>query len=122
MVEGNSYNSKFGWSELETTNAPIEDEAVEALLGMNQNHILPAQIYTFFPTSTLPQNIFLLPTYLPPTTSYLLPTSPLLPPTYPDLPPPSYPPIAIARAGAGAPEWEWEWERQSSSFHFQASR
>jgi hypothetical protein len=92
-----------GWSEPAATNAPFEDEAVEAVLGMNQNHILPAQIYIFFPASTLPQNISLLPTYL-------LPTSPLLPS------------ITIARARAGALEPEREWEHQSPSFHFQASR
>jgi hypothetical protein len=45
MVERTSYNSKFNWSEPGATNAPIEDEAFEAVLGMNQNHILPAQIY-----------------------------------------------------------------------------
>jgi hypothetical protein len=108
------YNSckivKLGWSELAPTNAPVEDEPVQPVLRMNQNHILPAQIYIFFPASTLPQNISLLPTYLLPTPSYLPPTSPLLPP------------IAIARAGAGAPEPEQERERQNPSFHFQASR
>jgi hypothetical protein len=30
-----------GWSQPATTNAPIEDETVEAVLGMNQKHILP---------------------------------------------------------------------------------
>jgi hypothetical protein len=75
-----------GWSEPAATNAPAEDEAVEVVLGMNQNHILLAQIYIIFPASILPQNIFLLPTYLLPLT-YLLPTSPLLPPTFPLLPP-----------------------------------
>jgi hypothetical protein len=62
----------LGWSEPAATNAPDEDEAVEAVLGMNQNHILPAQIYIFFPASTLPQNISLLPTYLPPPSYFLL--------------------------------------------------
>jgi hypothetical protein len=102
-----------GWSEPAATNAPVEDEAVQPVLGMNQNHIRTAQIYIFSPTSTLPQNISPLPTYLPPPTSYLpLPTSPLLPP------------IAIARARAGAPQQsgssgaralELEWERRSRS-------
>jgi hypothetical protein len=44
-------------------------------LGMNQNHILPTQIYIYFPASTVPQNIFLLPTYL-------LPLTYLPPPTF----------------------------------------
>jgi hypothetical protein len=67
----------LGWSEPATTNAPVEDEAIQPVLGMNQNHIRTAQIYIFSPASTLPQNISPLPTYLPP-------------PTYPLLPPPSY--------------------------------
>jgi hypothetical protein len=31
-----------GWSEPAATNAPDEDEAVQAVLGMNQKHISPA--------------------------------------------------------------------------------
>jgi hypothetical protein len=37
-----------GWSEPAATNAPVEDEAVEPVLGMNQKHILTAQSYCFF--------------------------------------------------------------------------
>jgi len=103
VIVANAFQ-KTGWNELATTNAPVEDEVVEVVLGMNQNHILLAQIYIFFLASTLPQNIFLVPTFLPPT-SYLLSTSPLLPtPSY--LPPtsPLLPLVAIARAKAGALE------------------
>jgi hypothetical protein len=64
----------LGWSEPATTNAPVEDEAIQPVLGMNQNHIRTAQIYIFSPASTLPQNISPQPTYHPP------PTDPLLPP------------------------------------------
>ncbi len=100
--------SLLGWSEQAATNAPIEDEAVEAVLGMNQKHILPAQSYCFFlfllcpknfpsyiPPSHLPPPSYLHfphptspllfmspPSYLPPPTSHLPPTSPLLFPTY----------------------------------------
>jgi len=118
-----------GWSEPAATTAPVEDEALGAVLGMNQNHILPAQIYIYFPVSTLPQNIFLLPTSHLPPTSYLLPTSPLLPTSY--LSPPTshlLPPIGITKVpfGAGvkwititiakarASELEREWERNGS--------
>jgi hypothetical protein len=34
-----------GWNEQATTNAPIEDEAVQAVLRMNQKIILPARNY-----------------------------------------------------------------------------
>jgi hypothetical protein len=34
-----------GSSESTTTNAPVEDEAIEAVLGMNQKHIFPARNY-----------------------------------------------------------------------------
>jgi hypothetical protein len=30
----------LGWNEPTAANAPIEDEAVEVVLGMNQKHIL----------------------------------------------------------------------------------
>jgi hypothetical protein len=30
----------IGWSETTATNAPVQDEAVQAILGMNQKHIL----------------------------------------------------------------------------------
>ncbi len=91
---------QLGLSELAATNAPVEDEPVQPVLGMNQNDIRTAQIFIFSPASTLPQNISPLPTFLPSPTSYLpTPTSPLLP-TYPLLPT-TYqplPPHSIARA------------------------
>ncbi len=52
-----------GWSEPTTTNAPVEDESVEAVLGMNQKHILPARTYCFFPPFLWPKIFF---SYLPP--------------------------------------------------------
>jgi hypothetical protein len=30
----------MGWSEPAATNAPVEDEAIQAVLWMNQKHIL----------------------------------------------------------------------------------
>jgi hypothetical protein len=42
-----------GWNELSTTNAPVEDDAVEAVLGMNQKYILPCQKLLVFSTSSL---------------------------------------------------------------------
>ncbi len=108
----------IGWNDPAATNAPVEDEAVEAILGMNQKPHPPCpNIYIFFPASTLPQNISLLPpTYLPPPTSHLPPPS-YLPPTSPFLLL-----ITIAKAGAGAPKPEQERERQSPTFDFQTSR
>jgi hypothetical protein len=66
---------QVGWSELAATNAPVADEPVEAVFRMNENPILPAQIYFFF-------HLFSTPKF-----------SPLLPTTYQPLPPHS-----IARA------------------------
>jgi hypothetical protein len=40
-----NHHKHFGWSELVATNAPIEDDAVEAVLGMNQKRILLARNY-----------------------------------------------------------------------------
>ncbi len=34
-----------GWSEPAATNAPVQDDAVEAVFKMNQKHILPAWNY-----------------------------------------------------------------------------
>jgi hypothetical protein len=34
-----------GWTEPAATNAPVKDEAVQAILGMNQKHILPSQSF-----------------------------------------------------------------------------
>jgi hypothetical protein len=69
-----------GWSELAATNAPVADEPVEAVFRMNENPILPARIFIFFFTSSLPQNFP--PSYLPPPTCHLPPPS-YLPPTNP---------------------------------------
>jgi len=72
-----SYNFKLlGWSEPAATNAPIEDEVIQAVLGMNQKtHApLPKKVLVFS-AFCLPQSFFLLPTSL-------LFTSPLLPPSY----------------------------------------
>jgi hypothetical protein len=65
-----------GWSELAATNALVEDD-VEAILGMNQKHVLPAQSFWFSHLLFCPE---VFPSYLPP--SLLL--------TFPFLPPPSY--------------------------------
>jgi hypothetical protein len=54
---------------------------------MNENPILPARIYIYFPPLFYPK-IFPPPTYHLPLPSYLPSTSPLLPTTY--LPPPTY--------------------------------
>jgi hypothetical protein len=46
LVYGNSsWNNQPppSWNELVATNAPVEDEAIEIVLRMNQKHILPAQ-------------------------------------------------------------------------------
>jgi hypothetical protein len=65
----------IGWSETTATNASVQDEAIQAVLGMNQKHIfLPCP--GIFQPSSLPQNFPLLPTPPP-----LLPTSALLPPS-----------------------------------------
>jgi len=65
---------RSSWSETTATNAPVQDEAVQAVLGMNRKHILLPCPGIFQPPS-LPQKFPLLPT--PP----LLPTSALLPPS-----------------------------------------
>jgi hypothetical protein len=51
-----------GWSELVATNAQVQDEAVQALLGMNQKHILPCPRLLVFSAFFLPQSFSLLPT------------------------------------------------------------
>jgi hypothetical protein len=61
----NSLVNEGGWNELATTNAPVQDEAVQAVLGMNQKHILFPCPRIFQPPS-LPQNFPLLPTSPPP--------------------------------------------------------
>jgi hypothetical protein len=117
-----------GWSEPAATNAPVEDEVVEAVLGMNQKHILPAQSFFFFPLLLCPKNflsylptspLLPLPSYLPPTSylppPYLLPTSPLLPPTYLPLPELG---SRLERSRSPSPEpgchLEREWSRSPS--------
>ncbi len=60
----------FGWNEPTATNALIEDEVVQAILGMNQKHISLAQSFWFFQLLLCPK---LFPSYLPPL-SYLPPT------------------------------------------------
>jgi len=51
-----------GWSEPAATNALVADELVEAVFRMNENPILLACIYIFFPPSYLPPTSPLLPT------------------------------------------------------------
>jgi len=63
-----------GWSETTATNALVQDEAVQAILGMNKKHILLPCPGIFQPPS-LPQNFPLLPTSPPPT--YLRPPTSL---------------------------------------------
>jgi len=37
-----------GWSEPAATSAPVQDEAVQAVLRMNQKHILPCPRFLVF--------------------------------------------------------------------------
>ncbi len=58
--------ARSAWSEPAATNAPVQDELVEAVLWMNKNPILPACMDFFFPPLLCPK-IFPPPTYhLPP--------------------------------------------------------
>jgi hypothetical protein len=57
---------KAVWTEPAATSALVQDEAVQAVLGMNQKHILFPCLGIFQPPS-LPQNFPLLPTSPPPT-------------------------------------------------------
>jgi hypothetical protein len=68
---------KLGWSEPAATSAPVQDEAVQAILGMNQKHILFSCQGIFQPPFSAPK--FSPPTYFPP--SYLPPSPhfPLIP-------------------------------------------
>jgi hypothetical protein len=66
----------LGWSEPAATNAPVEDEAIQVVLGMNRKHILPWPKLLVFSASFLPQSFFLLPI------SLLLTLTSLPPPTY----------------------------------------
>jgi hypothetical protein len=47
---------KTGWSEPAATNAPVEDQAVQAALGMNQKCILPCPKFLVFSASSLPSS------------------------------------------------------------------
>jgi len=51
----------MGGNEPTTTNAPIQDEVVQGILGMNQKHIL-FLCPRFFQLSSLPHSFPLLPT------------------------------------------------------------
>jgi len=75
---------EINWSEPTATNALVENEVVQAVLGMNQKHILPYPRFLVFPrflvcsrfsTPKFFPSTYLPPTYLPPPTSFL-PTSP----------------------------------------------
>ncbi len=57
----------FG-NEPAATNALVEDEAVQAILRMNQKHILPTRnYYSFFNHFSAPKNFP--PSHIPPPTS-----------------------------------------------------
>jgi hypothetical protein len=72
----------LGRSEPEATNAPVEDEALDAILGMNQKHILPAESYWFFPSLLCPKKFssYLPPSHLPPPPIFVSPS--YLPPDF----------------------------------------
>ncbi len=104
MNQNNHHHIGLGWSELAPTNAPVADELVEAVFWMDENPILPARFFFFFPPLLYPK-IFPRPTYHLPPPSYLPPTNPT-------------PPHSIARAlktsggyGAGAGAVAVELER-----------
>jgi hypothetical protein len=50
-----------GWSEPIATSAPVQDEAIQVVFGMNQKHVLPCPRFLVFST------FFLLPKFFPPT-------------------------------------------------------
>jgi hypothetical protein len=88
-ISGSTTARQLEWTT--ATSAPVRDEALEAVLGMNQKHILFPCPGIFQPSS-LPQNLPLIPL------SYPLPTSLT-----------SFPAHSIAKA------WEssWAWVEQS---------
>jgi hypothetical protein len=43
-----------GWNELASTNALVEDEAIQAILGMKQKHILLCPRFLVFSASFSP--------------------------------------------------------------------
>jgi hypothetical protein len=98
---GNHPKENFAsWSEPAATSAPVQDEAIWAVLGMNRKHILFPCPGIFQPPS-LPQKFPLLPTcppILPP--SYLLPT---------DLPPLSSLTSFLAPSIPKVWESSWAW-------------
>jgi hypothetical protein len=53
-----------GWSEPAATNAPVQDEVVQVILGMNQKHILFPLSRDFSTPFSVPK--FSQPTYFPP--------------------------------------------------------
>ncbi len=59
--DDDSRNERLEWT---SSHAPVQDEAVQAVLGMNQKHILPCPRFLVFSTSSLPQSFSYLPTYL----------------------------------------------------------
>jgi hypothetical protein len=62
-----------GWNEPTATNALVEDEVIQAILGMNQKHILFSCAGIFQPPF-LPQNFPFLPNSPPPTSFPSFPT------------------------------------------------
>jgi len=90
VIQPSSVPLLLGWSEPAATNAPVQDAAVQAVLGMNQKHILFPCPGIFHPLS-LPQNFPFLPTYPHPN---ILPSPTYFPPSY--LPPPSHLPHLIS--------------------------
>jgi hypothetical protein len=82
LIQGCPRVGQEGWNELAATNAPSEDEAIQAILGMNQKHVLPCPKFLFF--QPLPYTKFLFFQPLPYTkflvfSTSFLPPSPLLP-------------------------------------------
>jgi hypothetical protein len=59
-----------GWSEPAATSAPDQDEVIQAILGMNQKHILPYPRFLVFSASSLPQSFSFLPIFLLPTSPH----------------------------------------------------
>jgi len=66
-----------GWSEPAATNAPVQDEAVQAILGMNPNTSSPPSLHIFYFPLPLPRVFSAL---LSAQSFPLLPTSPTLNP------------------------------------------
>jgi hypothetical protein len=73
LIQGCRRVGQEGWSEA-ATNAPGEAKAIQAILGMNQKHILPCPDFLFFQPFPCPKFFIFSTSFLPP--SPLLPTSP----------------------------------------------